>query len=388
MAICTGSVYTQRILRTECVGNSLVTINNNFRNLDLEACRLDNEVVATQNIIGGASPLLCGLRMSLDPTTPTPTTNRTGTGGATLYLHPYKGNVFTLYNTFTNKWDLYHLSSALNISLAGLAADTNFDVYLYNAGTFVSPVLALELIAWPTLSNLAGGVAPTRAYQDNVIVKLGTPSRRFIGCVRTTGNIGQSEQSFALYANGGGHAKQFVWNAQCNVLVTSSGFDREQYNIIIPGAIPPLAAGDTGFKRVNAATASQGKNNRFSFIVGDVTAVEAIGQVYAYDAIHTPTVFSAFGVNEEDDPYAATVGTYSQLLGEAKSSTTQGASRAIARAHLKHNFKPGYHYLQLFERIDLNGTITTLVMNRNVTVGGGGIDVNTGKTGIIATLTN
>jgi hypothetical protein len=386
MAICTGTVYTQRILRTECVGNSLVTINNNFQNLDLEACRLDNEVVALQNAVGGASPSFCGIRLSLDPTTPTPTTNRTGTNANTLYLHPYKGNVFSLYDTSLNKWNSYHLSSALNASLAGLAADTNYDIFLYKSGV---SSFSLELIAWT--NNGTAGLPPIRAYKDNVAVKFGDPNKRFIGCLRTTNVIGQSEQSFMTYANGGGHAKQFLWNAQSIIPVTSSGFDTEQYTITTPGPNPPLAAGDTGFKRVNAATAgSNGKNNRFSFLIGDVTALDVVGQIYAYHATLAPTAFSVFGVNEEDNPYATSIGNYAQLLGESKSGTATGATRAMARVHLKHHFNPGYHYIQLFERIDVAGTAGIAVtMNRDVTIAGSsGLDINNNKTGIIASLNN
>lgn len=45
MAICTGRNYTSEIDRTECIGNSLVTINNNFKNLDESLCSVINTVV-------------------------------------------------------------------------------------------------------------------------------------------------------------------------------------------------------------------------------------------------------------------------------------------------------------------------------------------------------
>jgi hypothetical protein len=42
MATCTGDQYVQNIERTECIGNSLVKINNNFKNLDVAVCELEN----------------------------------------------------------------------------------------------------------------------------------------------------------------------------------------------------------------------------------------------------------------------------------------------------------------------------------------------------------
>lgn len=375
MATCTGTQYTQRILRTECIGNSLVTINNNFLNLDLEVCRLDNEIVTLQNIIGGASPMLCGLRLSLDSTTPVPTNSILT---SFIYIHPYKGNVFSLYDTAINKWNSYHLTTALTMPLAGLIADTNYDIYLYKSGTGFN----VEFVAWA--NNGPGGAIPTRSNQDGVLTKIGDRSKRLIGCLRTTETPGQTAQTFVGSANGGFHARQYLWNAQCNLSVSSSSFDLQQYTATGPGAIPPLLAGDTGFRRVNPSSTNNGKNNRFSFIIGDTTVVDAIGQVYAYTTTTTPAVYSVFGVNNDTDPYSGTVGAYAQLIGEAR-----GGSQIVARAHLRHSFNAGYHFLQLFERINTGTAGSTVTMNRDGTLAGGsGIEVNGNKTGIISTLVN
>lgn len=107
--------------------------------------------------------------------------------------------------------------------------------------------------------------------------------------------------------------------------------------------------------------------------------MDAIGQVYAFSTVAIPAVYSVFGVNNDTDPYATTVGSYSQLIGEAR-----GGSQVMARAHLRHTFQAGYHYLQLFERINTGTTGSVVTMNTN----GSGIDVNGNKTGIIASLIN
>lgn len=372
MAICTGNQYTQIINRTDCIGNSLVTINNNFKNLDIATCDLDNRVIQIQNNIGGASPMLCGFRLSLDPNTPVPTSNRTGSFASSLYLHPYNGNLFSLYNTVLNKWDSFHLTGVASAPLAGLAADTNYDIYLYGNG---SGSASLEFVAWT--NNNPAGAPPVRAFRDNVIVKPGSADRRFVGCLRTVA-AGQSEQSFMGYSNGGFHAKQYLWNAQSKILTMSSGFDLEQYTVT-----GPAPGGDTSFRRVNASTASNGgKNNRFSFIAGDTTGVDIVGQVYPYYAGSVTQIIThcVFGINEETDPYTLTVGNYSQLLGETR------GSQAICRAHFKGNFNAGYHYAQLFERVQTGATGTTVTMNRHVA--GSGNDINSNKTGVMASLIN
>lgn len=45
MAICTGRNYTTEIPKTECIGNSLGTINSNFENLDNKVCEIFNIAV-------------------------------------------------------------------------------------------------------------------------------------------------------------------------------------------------------------------------------------------------------------------------------------------------------------------------------------------------------
>ena len=49
MATCTGDQYVQNIERTECIGNSLVKINNNFKNLDVAVCETGNDIESLNN---------------------------------------------------------------------------------------------------------------------------------------------------------------------------------------------------------------------------------------------------------------------------------------------------------------------------------------------------
>lgn len=49
MATCTGDQYVENIERTECIGNSLVKINNNFKNLDIAVCEFLNNTIITKD---------------------------------------------------------------------------------------------------------------------------------------------------------------------------------------------------------------------------------------------------------------------------------------------------------------------------------------------------
>ena len=52
MAICTGDSIVQNIERTECIGNSLTKINNNFSALDVAVCEVSNVTSLITNVNG------------------------------------------------------------------------------------------------------------------------------------------------------------------------------------------------------------------------------------------------------------------------------------------------------------------------------------------------
>jgi microcystin-dependent protein len=55
MATCTGDQYVENIERTECIGNSLVKINNNFKNLDVAVCETGNDIEGLISLITSLS---------------------------------------------------------------------------------------------------------------------------------------------------------------------------------------------------------------------------------------------------------------------------------------------------------------------------------------------
>ena len=130
-----------------------------------------------------------GGRLTL--TTGVPVTTSDVTGATTLYYTPYVGNVTAVYNGS----DWIAIESA-EISIAVPATTvTMYDVFVYsNSGT-----LTLELTAWTNDTTRATALA----YQDGVLVKSGTITRRYLGSFRTTGVSGQTEDSAT---------KRFLWN--------------------------------------------------------------------------------------------------------------------------------------------------------------------------------
>ena len=121
-------------------------------------------------------------RISLVSGNPVPSSDVTA--ATTVYLTPYKGNVISLYD---NGWRGVQ-SDEVSLSLSGLSADTNYDVFAYlNSGA-----VALEATAWTNGSTRATAIVR----QDGVYVKSGDATRRYIGTIRTTSTAGQCEDSF------------------------------------------------------------------------------------------------------------------------------------------------------------------------------------------------
>ena len=141
---------------------------------------------------GGGSP--SEGRLTLETGVAVSTSDQTAK--TTLYFTPYQGNRIALYDG--SAWRL-HAFTERSISLAGLTANTLYDVFIYNnAGT-----LTLELTAWTNSGAGTSARATALALQDGIYVKSGAATRRYLGTIRTTGTIGQCEDS---------RTKRFVWN--------------------------------------------------------------------------------------------------------------------------------------------------------------------------------
>lgn len=125
-------------------------------------------------------------------TTMVPVTTADVTAATAVKFTPYLGNAVTLYDGVN--WNLVQFSE-LSLSITGFAANTNFDVFATPSGATV----ALASVAWTNSTTRATALT----LQDGAYVKSGDATALYLGTVRTTGTVGQTEDSFA---------KRFVWN--------------------------------------------------------------------------------------------------------------------------------------------------------------------------------
>ena len=193
---------------------------------------------------------------------------------STLYYTPFISNQISVYTGST--WELKTFAE-LSVSLGGLAADTNFDVFIYsNAG-----VMTLELTAWTNNTTRATDLVR----QDGVLCKTGALTRRYIGTIRTTGTIGLCEMSFGSLAVGGTAAKLFVWNA-CNRLESTAQVG-DTTNSWTYGTAAWRASNNSSGMRANFVVGLQEDAFSASFGSGAAGASAAIG--VGYDSV---TAFS------------------------------------------------------------------------------------------------
>lgn len=160
-----------------------------------ESARLESDGSAW--LVGGQSrpridPLVCQGRPTLESGVPVSSADQTAK--TTIYFTPYGGSTVALYSTSAAVWRL-HTVAEVSLPLTGLAADTNFDLFLYdNAGT-----KTLESVAWTSATVRATALV----LQNGVLVKTGAANKRYVATFRTTGSVGQCEDSVA---------KRFVWS--------------------------------------------------------------------------------------------------------------------------------------------------------------------------------
>jgi len=140
-----------------------------------------NRVAPTSNAVKVNLDYLKGAvintnQFRLTLTSGVPVTTGDVVNAQTIYCSPYSGNVIGLYSG--SAWGLY-TSSEFSLSISSLSTGM-YDVFCYsNSGT---PTLETQI--WTSVTTRSVSLA----YQDGILVKSGTATRRFIGTFYNQGN--------------------------------------------------------------------------------------------------------------------------------------------------------------------------------------------------------
>jgi hypothetical protein len=194
----------------------------------LQIIGLKAEIVVT-DVSGSNEPSICQGRLTL--TTATPITTSDVTAATTIYFTPYLGSNVSTYNG--TSWTTYAFTEK-SLSLAGLTANTNYDIFI------VDNTLALEAVAWTNDTTRATALV----LQDGIYVKSGATTRRYLGTIRITGTTGQCEDSYL---------KRYVWNY----------YNRTRRMLKVIETTASWTYGSTTWGSLNGST-----SNRVQFVVG------------------------------------------------------------------------------------------------------------------------
>lgn len=227
--------------------------------------------------------------------------------GSVLYFSPFDGNTIGLYNNNNNIWDLFSFSE-LSISLAGWAANTNYDIFVYNA----SNSIILESQIWN--NNSTRNVNLVR--QDGILVNTNSKNKRYIGTIRTyeTGLTADTQ------------SRRFVWNYyhRKTQILTSYIGGTTKYN---SGQWRPYA---------NNTTIGVVNCGRTDFICGDAVDVNAGCH------FHLRHAYGGLGIDAES-PFSSSL-----LIHENAGYGSRSIGHGIrASANNIVSVGAGYHFLQL-----------------------------------------
>jgi hypothetical protein len=338
---------------------------------------------------------ICEGRLSLSGSVALPMTDVTA--ATTLYYIPYKGDRISLYTGST--WQINSIpsagSGATSLSLSGLTASTNYDIFLYNN----SGTLTLDKLIWTSVtasnnpaagsnvtinvSNTSGVVVgslvtllnsarnsttglfnietarvnavsantsitvdtlinsyttPTVTYrmasQDGILVKPGDSTRRYLGTIRITSTAGQCEDS---------QVRRFVSNYYNRV--PRSLFVCPDYSSSVSNT---YTTASTTYVQCNGGT-----NATVEFVSTGEDATQYLMQLNGQNSMASQW---RIGVGE-DSTSGPTSGA--QTLGSGHSAPACGRT-AI--------FTAGYHYLTMLINNGGSGTVT---VNANQPADGG-----------------
>ena len=195
--------YAQEIKESEYIGDSLYNLNANFDAFNSELLNLSKGVSSFEalqdyvaleearlnsiyNIVENTFiPSLVQVRLSLDSTITTSSNTTTNT----IYLHPYNGNLLSVYNTVTKRWEVESIENTQAIPLVNLELNQIYDVVVYKENKLMFSFIKWQDFTLESYTNNDGKVesnifhdkyTTNRVLIDNVLT---VDSKRLLGTI-------------------------------------------------------------------------------------------------------------------------------------------------------------------------------------------------------------
>ena len=248
-------------------------------------------------------------RLSLSATLAEPTTDLTGITSIWYTLTGRHGDMLPLWTG--SAWVARKLTASLTLSLAGLTANTVYDVFVYdNAGT-----PTLEVLAWASSGAGTSTRATALATKDGRTVKAGDATRLFLGTILIDAAGGAC--SFSLQRRG-------VWNAN----------NRSVYRVTTYNTTASWAYAISTVREINAGTGQL----RGNFVIGLSTPIQDAD--FGYRTVGTSNIGSlSLSLNDTLGDDAKRI-TWRQLAANVPQILWRFSHNALARA-----LPVGYNYI-------------------------------------------
>jgi len=291
--------------------------------------------------LGDAIKSVVNLRISLSGSSPVPSGNQLNS--TNIYIHPFNGNELALYSTASLRWQVVRFSGVQTFSLSPAnAADTNYDIYIYNSGTALSPSLAIEYVAWQN-----NATPPARGSQDGVIVKANSPGSRLIGVVRTTspGTSTIDLGGVITGANSANYPRVYLANLFNLYDASAVYFFGNNWTTTTNGWSPP-------------PTSVYPTTPRVSFVQATESLVTAFLDIYSnYQGLNHTTAYSVAYVAPGIDSTSAPPpdAFYGETIGENDTVGSQWA-RPLS---------PGKHDIYYLYQLTVVGSVSANIINEH-----------------------
>jgi hypothetical protein len=154
---------------------------------------------------------IAGGRLSVFQNVPVPINgHQHATPAAILYYVPHESNLIALWAGLASgsagTWRIRAFDNSTAVSLVGLPANTNYDVFAHDS----SGAVVLTLAPWA--DNWTRGSSLGLFLHQGVMVRTGDVTRRYLGTIRTSSTGGSTQDT---------QFRRFVWNYNHRILTST-----------------------------------------------------------------------------------------------------------------------------------------------------------------------
>lgn len=328
------------IKATEYIGNSLMTINNNF--VSLSANTQDMSVrheILKQSFVSLEASInylnkffntnytsnVCQIRMSCSKlySDGSLSVRRRLKGVQSLFIHPLDRGLLSLYNIEFNTWETRVLPGVTEFSIVHLESKAMYDIFIgYDS---ISNVFT---IAYDLSSS------NKKITIDGILVHKDMYNMRYIGCMYK--EVNGIEQTYTNTQLGDGVIKQHLWNNNNQLNTIIKNYNSLQ-NYTLPIVLPKNSKNLNVFNNTDGNKTFWNKSGTFSFICGRKTSIQVLYTTHV--ETDNKNAYIGMSLNNEYQPFKDSLTLVNQ----------QSEGVCVMSCSMKMDVEAGHHNVYTFD---------------------------------------